>query len=88
MITSKNLINHELIGLDVTIVESTNRNLIGLSGKIIDETKSMFNIDTAKGSKLISKSHNNWKFDLDGSQVIVNGSSIARRSYERVGIKS
>ena len=88
MITSKNLVNHELIGLDVTIVESTNKKLIGLSGKIIDETKSMFNIDTSKGSKLISKSHNNWKFDLDGSQVIVNGSSITRRSYERVGIKS
>ena len=88
MITSKNLINHELIGLDVTIVESTNRNLIGLSGKIIDETKSMFNIDTSKGSKLISKSHNNWKFDLDGIPVIVNGSRITRRSYERVGIKS
>lgn len=39
MISSKNIFYHELIGLELKVVDSSNPSLIGLSGTVIDETK-------------------------------------------------
>ncbi len=56
MITAENITRHELIGLETTILESNNSQVVGLHGKIIDETKSMFTIKTSTGIKHMSKS--------------------------------
>ena len=39
MISSKNIFYHELIGLELKVVDSSNPSLIGLQGTVIDETK-------------------------------------------------
>ena len=39
MLSSKNIFYHELIGLELKVVDSSNPSLIGLSGTVIDETK-------------------------------------------------
>ena len=39
MISSKNIFYHELIGLELKVVDSSNPSLIGLMGTVIDETK-------------------------------------------------
>lgn len=39
MITPENIARHEFIGLETSIVESDNLQVVGLHGKIIDETK-------------------------------------------------
>lgn len=39
MISSKNIFYHELIGLELKVVQSSNPSLIGLCGTVIDETK-------------------------------------------------
>lgn len=39
MISSKNIFYHELIGLELKVVQCSNPSLIGLSGTVIDETK-------------------------------------------------
>ena len=39
MLSSKNIFYHELIGLELKVVYSSNPSLIGLSGTVIDETK-------------------------------------------------
>lgn len=88
MITTENIIRHELIGLDTSIVESTNLQVIGLHGKIIDETKSTFSIETETGVKMMPKENSVWKFNLNGAFAIVNGNVIAKRSYERMGVKA
>jgi ribonuclease P protein subunit POP4 len=88
MITAENITRHELIGLETSILESTNSQIIGLHGKIIDETKSMFSIQTEKGIKMMPKENSLWKFELDGTFATVDGNAIAKRSYERMGIKS
>jgi ribonuclease P protein subunit POP4 len=36
MISARNLIRHELIGLDVEVVESTNRIQVGIKGLVVD----------------------------------------------------
>ena len=38
-ISSKNIFYHELIGLELKVVDSSNPSLIGLCGTVIDETK-------------------------------------------------
>ncbi len=88
MITAENITSHEFIGLDTEIVSSSNPQVIGLNGRIINETKSMFTINTEKGIKSISKSQNNWKFSIQDKEVIVEGTRITKRPFDRIGGKS
>jgi ribonuclease P protein subunit POP4 len=88
MITSDNIRSHEFIGLDTEIVQSTNPQVIGLNGRIINETKSMFTINTENGVKSIAKSTNDWKFSIQNKDVIVDGSKIAKRPFDRLGGKA
>ena len=88
MITVDTITRHEFIGLDTQIIESSNQQVIGLNGTIINETKSMFTINTKKGIKNIPKSTSNWKFSISGQNTIVNGSKIAKRPFERIGAKA
>ena len=87
MITTDTISRHEFIGLETQIVDSTNQQVIGLNGTIINETKSMFTINTEKGMKIIPKSTNEWGFSIQGEKTIVNGSKIVKRSFERIGVK-
>ena len=87
MITINNLTSHELIGLNTKIAQSTNSHLVGLSGKIIDETKNMFAIKTNLGVKNIPKDINTWRFLIDGQVAEINGKKLTKRSFERLGRK-
>ncbi|MDF2421948.1 MAG: ribonuclease P protein subunit [Nitrosopumilus sp.] len=88
MITADNITSHEFIGLNTEIIQSTNPQVIGLNGRIINETKSMFTINTENGSKSIAKSNNNWKFSIGGKNIVVEGSKIAKRPFDRIGGKA
>ena len=88
MMTVENITSHEFIGLNTEIVSSSNPQVIGLNGRIINETKSMFTINTEKGVKSISKSHNNWKFSIQNKDVIVEGTRITKRPFDRIGGRS
>ena len=87
MITSENIVTHELIGLRTEIIESTNSQIIGLNGTVINETKSMITINTINGTKMIPKSNNSWKFSVENKEIILNGSKITKRPYDRIGGK-
>jgi ribonuclease P protein subunit POP4 len=88
MITIENITSHELIGLRTEITESSNPQIIGLNGTVTDETKSMIIMNTVNGTKMIAKSNNSWKFSIDNKEVIVFGSKIAKRSFDRIGGKA
>lgn len=85
IIDYSNITSHEFIGLDTEVVRSTNPQLVGLNGRIINETKSMFQINTHKGVKSVPKAQNNWKFTINGQNLIVEGLKIAKRPYDRIG---
>lgn len=56
MISSKNIFYHELIGLELKVVDSSNPSLIGLMGTVIDETKKTLLIEVPiKTSDEVSK---------------------------------
>jgi ribonuclease P protein subunit POP4 len=88
MITAENITSHEFIGLNTEITKSTNPQVIGLNGRIVNETKSMFTINTEKGSRSIAKSTNNWKFSIGGKDIVVEGTKIAKRPFDRIGGKA
>ncbi len=78
-------LNSEFIGLRTQIVDSTNKSLIGLNGKIVNETLSMFTLQTDSGSKMIPKQHSAWKFTND---QVINGDLIAKRPEDRIKVKA
>ncbi|HXG73210.1 MAG TPA: ribonuclease P protein subunit [Candidatus Nitrosotenuis sp.] len=82
------LVNNELIGLQAQVAESTNKSLVGLEGKIIDETKYMLTLQTARGLKMIPKQHNIWKFTLSGQDLLIDGNTIAKRPEDRLRVKA
>ena len=88
MITRDTIARHELIGLDTQVVESSNLQLVGLNGRVINETKSMITINTKKGKKMIPKLTSNLKFFIKGESILVKGSSIVKRPFERIGGKA
>lgn len=87
MITQENIAFHELIGLDTEILDSSNKQIVELSGRIVDETKSMFALDTKNGLKMIPKRNSKWQFKLDNTHAVLEGSLLNRRSHDRLGAK-
>ena len=88
MITKDTISRHELIGLETKVVESSNAQLVGLNGRVINETKSMITINSKKGKKMIPKLTSNLKFFINGESILVKGSSITKRPFERIGAKA
>ena len=46
-----------MIGSNVEVIESKNKTLVGLKGKVIDQTKNTMTLETKKGIKKIIISH-------------------------------
>ena len=88
MIDQENILIHELIGLEATVVKSNNEQIIGISGKVMDETKSMLSLNTINGIKKIPKENIEWKFSFDKNECIVNGNLLTKRPQERLGGKT
>jgi ribonuclease P protein subunit POP4 len=72
------------IGIPVEIIKSASRKLIGLRGKIVDETKNLLVLETEKGIKRIQKNGNTFLFGLEsGEKIEVDGKKIMFRPEER-----
>lgn len=85
MRTEENLLSHEFIGLDTTIVKSTDPTLKGLSGRIVDETRNMFVVKTANKTKMISKNICELNFNIKEKSIDVQGRSLIKRPEDRLG---
>lgn len=88
MMTAENITSHELIGMNTEVTNASNPQIIGLNGRIVDETKSMIRINTTKGIKSIVKSNSDFKFIVENKEIIVSGSKITKRSFDRLGGKT
>ena len=84
MITQNNILVHEMIGLHTKVLKSTNSQINGISGKIIDETKNMFILKTENGLRNIPKNHNKWFFSINEQKIILDGKLLAKRSQDRL----
>ena len=87
MITSQNILRHELIGLDVLVSGAANPLHRGLSGHIIDETKNLLVLETSRGVKRIPKLHSRFQLHLPGSDLVeIDGSVMALAPEKRINL--
>lgn len=79
------VIQDEFIGLKVKVVKSLNPSCIGLSGKIIDETKNTFKILHNDDEKILIKKDCIFHFTLPDKTIIeVDGKVLIGRPEDRV----
>lgn len=83
MITKQNIVKHELIGLDVRIVESRS-NLKDLEGRVVDETKNLLVVETDKGEKKVPKQYSVFEFKIPHGHVAVEGERLLFRPEDRI----
>lgn len=85
MITPKNIFRHELIGLKVSIIGSSNPSLIGLRGEVIYETRNMLWVSVKGDVKKIPKEVCTFEFKLPRSErVVVEGEHLVGRPERRL----
>ncbi|MDH7510846.1 MAG: ribonuclease P protein component 1 [Methanolinea sp.] len=84
MITPRNILRHELIGLEVLVIGASNPALHGLSGRIIDETRNTLVIRGDRGTKRVQKAGTRFRFTLpDGVLVEIDGSALVMAPEKR-----
>ena len=85
MITSKNLVHHEFIGLNVWITNEKDKSL-KLMGTVIDETKNTIRIEDANQvEKIIPKDGSIFVFELpNGEKIEINGKILSIRPEDRI----
>ncbi len=64
-----------LIGSKMEVIDAKNRNLLGIAGKIVDETKNTITVETGKGIKKLIKS----EITLKLGSSIMKGEHLRRR---------
>jgi ribonuclease P protein subunit POP4 len=85
MRTPKNLPRHELIGLEVKIIESENRDEKGITGKVVDERKSILKIEVKDEEKTVRKKGRTFEFALpSGKKTRIGGEVIEGRPKDRI----
>ena len=84
-ITKKNIYVHEMIGLMVEVIKSTSPTYQGIKGKITDEKRNVFIIETQDGKeKIVPKKANTFRFTIGKEKIDVEGKNICYRPEERL----
>jgi ribonuclease P protein subunit POP4 len=80
----EDIVRHELIGLQVRVAKCANRQLEGLEGKVIDESRNMLVIETVNGEKSFPKELCTFSFLVSGKRVRVDGKLLVARPEDRI----
>lgn len=79
------IIQHELIGLEAKVVKSSNPYNMGISGRVMDETRNTLVILHRDKEKVIVKNSAGFQFTLpDGTVVEVDGKVLVGRPEDRL----
>jgi RNase P/RNase MRP subunit p29 len=72
----------DLIGQDAIISDSKNKEIIGINGKIIMETKNMIIMNTKNGKRSIPK--NICQLSNNGDVIQTDSTKLNKRPHERL----
>lgn len=87
MISSRNVLRHELIGLDVLVSGAANPKQKGLYGRIIDETRNLLVIETTRGIKRIAKMRSIFRVSLPSRELVeIDGSVLVQAPERRINL--
>ena len=85
MKVTPSVVQHEFIGLDVTVVKSSNPDVVGISGKVVDETRNTFTILQNDNKKVVVKDTSVFDFVMsDGTVVEIDGKVVMGRPEDRI----
>ena len=88
MISARNIIRHELIGLSAVVVRASNPTHVGIAGPIVDETRNTVRIRSVKGIRIVPKDRSLFRLTLpDGTRVEVEGSRLIGAPERRVTLR-
>jgi len=88
-ITAKNILRHELIGLDTEVVKDRNPCNVSIHGKVVDESRNTLLVQHGKKTKRVAKQTAAFRFKLpDGTSIEVEGSTLVGRPEDRVKRKT
>jgi ribonuclease P protein subunit POP4 len=79
----KNILRHELIGLQCEITDASNKSQVGLKGKIVDETLRTVIIKNEKKIR-IPKKDTVFRLNLGKQKVDVVGNFMIARPEDRI----
>ena len=81
----ENLARHELIGLYMTVGQSSNHCQAGLSGQVIDETRNTILLETKAKAVRLAKKNMSLVFTLpSGQKVRIDGSVLISQPENRI----
>jgi len=79
------IVQDEFIGLESMVVKSSNPNLVGIVGNVVDETRNMFTIIQNGDQKVVAKDTSVFSFVLsNGTIVEIDGKAIMGRPEDRI----
>lgn len=81
--TPESLVRHELAGLDVEVVDSPDPGLVGIAGRVEDETMRTLLVATGEGVKQVPKAAATFRFAVDETRVLVDGERLVARPARR-----
>ena len=84
MITAKNVLLHEFIGLECKVVAAANKSNVGLQGKIVDEHMKSIVIESSDKKKMIMKKGTTFQMKLEKETVEVKGDLLVARPEDRL----
>ena len=83
----KDILTKEFIGSQLKVVDSKNKANIGIKGKIVDETKYTFRIETEKGRKMLLKKNIVAEICYKEKTYTIKGEKITKRPHERISLR-
>ncbi len=83
-IRHKNIVKHELIGLECEITSATDPTLVGKKGTIVDETMNTLVIAERSGEKRIPKGNVTLLLKSNKEEVVIQGKRLIGRPEDRV----
>ena len=75
---------YDLIGQEITITQSKNKEIVGLKGKVIMETKNMITVNADNGKKNIPKDI--CQFSNSQGMLETDSTKLSKRPHERMEI--
>ncbi len=76
----KNVVMHELIGLQCEVVGAQNKRHVGLRGRIIDETMKTVSVD----GKQVFKKGSVFRIVIDDKKADIDGDCLVGRPEDRI----
>lgn len=84
----KDVLKYELIGLEIEIKKSHNPTLVGMKGRIVEETRNMIKIQTKNKEKTIIKDQITFTTNIRNKKIEINGKLLVGRPEDRLKKKT